>query len=158
MMELNERLVNKLIELNYKITFAESCTGGLVASKIVEVSNASKVFDQSFVTYSNESKVNLLGVNEETINKYGVVSENVAVEMAKGCALKAHANIGVGISGIAGPTGDTPTKPIGMVCFGFYINGEVSFKTMYFGNVGRNVVRNHATKFVLEYLLHRLGE
>ena len=157
-MELNERLVNKLIELNYKITFAESCTGGMVAAKIVEVSNASKVFDQSFVTYSNESKVNLLGVNPETIEKYGVVSESVASEMAKGCALKANANIGVGISGIAGPTGDTPNKPIGMVCFGFYINGDISFKTMYFGNVGRNVVRSHSTKFVLECLLNKLGD
>ena len=156
-MELNERLVNKLIELNYKITFAESCTGGMVAAKIVEVSNASKVFDQSFVTYSNESKVNLLGVNPLTIEKYGVVSESVASEMAKGCALKANANIGVGISGIAGPTGATPDKPIGMVCFGFYINGDISFKTMYFGNVGRNIVRSHSANFVLEYLLNRLG-
>lgn len=156
-MELNEQLVNKLIELNYKITFAESCTGGLVASKIVEVSNASKVFDQSFVTYSNESKISLLGVDPLIIEKHGVVSEEVAVEMAKGCALRANANIGVGISGIAGPTGATPNKPIGMVCFGFYINGEISFKTMYFGNVGRNIVRNHSAKFVLECLLHKLG-
>lgn len=156
-MELNEQLVNKLIELNYKITFAESCTGGLVASKIVEVSNASKVFDQSFVTYSNESKISLLGVDPLIIEKHGVVSEEVAVEMAKGCALRANANIGVGISGIAGPTGATPNKPIGMVCFGFYINGEISFKTMYFGNVGRNVVRNHSAKFVLECLLNKLG-
>lgn len=157
-MELNEQLVEKLIKLNYKISFAESCTGGLVASKIVEVSNASKVFDQSFVTYSNESKIDLLSVNPKTIEKHGVVSEEVAVEMALGCAKKASANIGVGISGIAGPTGDTPTKPIGMVCFGFYINGMTSFKTMYFGNVGRNVVREHSAKFVLEYLLHVLGE
>lgn len=157
MIELNEKLVNKLIELNYKITFAESCTGGLCASKIVEVSNASRVFDQSFVTYSNESKVNLLGVNPETIERFGVVSEEVALEMAIGCAKKANANIGVGISGIAGPTGATPTKPIGMVCFGFYIEGKTYFKTMFFGNVGRNVVRNHSAKFVLEFLLHKLG-
>ena len=156
-MELNEQLVNKLIELNYRISFAESCTGGLVSSSIVEVSNASKVFDEAYVTYSNESKIKNLGVNPDTILKHGVVSEEVAVEMAIGCAKRASANIGVGISGIAGPTGDTPTKPVGMVCFGFYINGVTSFKTMYFGNVGRNVVRNHSAKFVLEYLLNRLG-
>ena len=157
-MEANELLVNKLIEKKYKIATAESCTGGLLAAKIVDVANASKVFDMSFVTYSNESKTELLGVSENLINSIGVVSEEVALKMAYGVSMRAKAQVGVGISGIAGPTGATENKPIGMVCFGFYINGEVSFKTMYFGNVGRNVVRNHATKFVLEYLLHRLGE
>ena len=93
------------------------------------------------------------------INTKGTMcmTREVAVEMAIGCAKRANANIGVGISGIAGPTGDTPTKPVGMVCFGFYINGVTSFKTMYFGNVGRNIVRSHSANFVLEYLLNRLG-
>ena len=155
-MFINEKLVNRLIELEYKISTAESCTGGMLASKIVEVSNASKVFDMSFVTYSNESKVDLLGVNNDTINKYGVVSEEVAVEMASGVALKSNANVGVGISGIAGPTGDTPTKPIGMVCFGFSINGNKIGVTKYFGNIGRTNVRESSTHFALEYLLEQL--
>ena len=155
-MELNEILVNKLIELNYKISFAESCTGGLLSNTIVEVSNASRVFDMGFVTYSNESKIELLGVNPDTISEFGVVSEEVAMEMATGCAKKANANVAVGVSGIAGPTGDTPKKPIGMVCFGFYINGKTSSKTVYFGNLGRNIVRCKSKDFVLNYLLENL--
>ena len=151
-MELNEVLVNKLIEKGYKIATAESCTGGLLASKIVEVANASKVFDMSFVTYSNESKIKLLGVSENLIADYGVVSEEVALKMAYGVSKKAEAQIGVGISGIAGPTGDTPDKPIGMVCFGFYVNGQSYSVTKYFGNIGRNVVRHLSVAFALEFL------
>lgn len=151
-MELNEVLVNKLIDKEYKISTAESCTGGLLASKIVEVANASKVFDMSFVTYSNESKMDLLGVSDMLIKEYGVVSEEVALKMAYGVSKKANAQVGVGISGIAGPTGDTPNKPIGMVCFGFYVNGQSYSVTKYFGNVGRNVVRNLSVAFALEFL------
>ena len=151
-MELNEVLVKKLIDKGYKISTAESCTGGLLASKIVEVANASKVFDMSFVTYSNESKMDLLGVSDMLIKEYGVVSEEVALKMAYGVSKKANAQVGVGISGIAGPTGDTPNKPIGMVCFGFYVNGQSYSVTKYFGNVGRNVVRNLSVAFALEFL------
>lgn len=156
-MSINVKLVDKLIELGYKISTAESCTGGLLASKIVEVSNASKVFDMSFVTYSNESKVQLLGVNEETINKFGVVSEEVAKEMACGVRDKSKATVGVGISGIAGPTGETATKPIGMVCFGFNVNGSITSVTKYFGNIGRNNVREKSALFAMEYLINILG-
>jgi len=155
-MELNELLVNRLIELGYKIVTAESCTGGLLASKIVEVSNASKVFDMSFVTYSNEAKINLIGVSEELIKNYGVVSEEVAKDMAVKAAKVANAEVGVGISGIAGPTGATPNKPIGMVCFGFYINGKTYSETQFFGEIGRTNVRNSSVLFSLKYLLEKL--
>lgn len=155
-MELNELLVNRLIELGYKIVTAESCTGGLLASKIVEVSNASKVFDMSFVTYSNEAKINLIGVSEELIKNYGVVSEEVAKDMAIKAAKVANAEVGVGISGIAGPTGATPNKPIGMVCFGFYINGKTYSETQFFGEIGRTNVRNSSVLFSLKYLLEKL--
>ena len=151
-MEANELLVNKLIEKNYKIATAESCTGGLLAAKIVDVANASKVFDMSFVTYSNESKTELLGVSENLINSIGVVSEEVALKMAYGVSVKSKAEVGVGISGIAGPTGATENKPIGMVCFGFYINGMSYSVTKYFGDIGRNNVRNLSVAFVLDFL------
>ena len=152
-MNINEKLVDKLISLNYKISTAESCTGGLLASSIVEVANASKVFDMSFVTYSNESKVNLIDVNPETIEKYGVVSEEVVAEMARGVALKSNAQVGVGVSGIAGPTGATKTKPIGMVSFGFYVDGKVYTETVLFGDIGRNNVRKNSVEFAINYLL-----
>ena len=151
-MELNEIVVNKLIEKGYKISTAESCTGGMLASKIVEVANASKVLDMSFVTYSNESKTELLGVSEALIKEYGVVSEEVALKMAYGVSKKASAHVGVGISGIAGPTGATPTKPIGMVCFGFYVNGQSYSVTKYFGDIGRTNVRMMSVAFALEFI------
>lgn len=151
-MQSNELLVNKLIEHNYTIATAESCTGGLLASKIIEVANASKVINMSLITYSNESKIELLGLNENIIKEYGVVSEEVATKMAYLVSKKANSDIGVGISGIAGPTGATPTKPIGMVCFGFYVNGTTYSITKYFGDLGRNVVRNLSALFAIEFL------
>ncbi|MDE6408182.1 MAG: CinA family protein [Anaeroplasmataceae bacterium] len=152
----NKELVQALIDKNFKISCAESCTGGLLASSIVEVPAASQVFDMSFVTYANEAKVQLIDVKEKTIATYGVVSEEVAREMAIGCAEKANANVGVGISGIAGPTGATSTKPIGMVCFGFYINGDIFAYTKQFGNIGRTEVRVASVTFVIDTLLELL--
>lgn len=151
-MNIEEQVVNKLIEKNYRISFAESCTGGLCCGTLVNVSNASKVLDMSFVTYANEAKVELINVNPDTIEKYGVVSEEVAGEMCKGIAEKAHSEVGVGVTGVAGPTGGTDKKPVGMICFGFYINGEVTTRTMQFGNLGRNNVRDCSVKFVFNTL------
>lgn len=155
-MTLEEQVVAKLIEKNYHISFAESCTGGMCCSAIVNVSNASKVLDQSYITYANESKINLLGVNADTIENYGVVSPQVAGEMATGVAKASNAQIGVGVSGVAGPTGGTDKKPVGMVCFGFSINQDVKTYTVQFGNIGRNNVRRESVKFVLETLLKLL--
>ena len=151
-MESNYLLVEKLMEKGYKISFAESCTGGLLASKIVDVPNASSVLDMSFVTYSNESKMELLGVSENLIKECGVVSEEVALKMAYGVSKKAGSQVGVGVSGIAGPTGATATKPIGMVCFGFYVNGQSYTFTKYFGEIGRNNVRALSVAFVFDFL------
>lgn len=151
-MNIEEIVVNKLIEKGYKISFAESCTGGLCCGKLVDVSNASKVLDMSFVTYANEAKISLIGVNDTTIEKYGVVSEEVASEMAKGVANTANSNVGVGITGVAGPTGGTDKKPVGMVCFGFCIDGNVKTYTMQFGDIGRNKVRAKSVNFVFNTL------
>ena len=148
----NQEVVDLLIKKNYKISAAESCTGGLFAAKIVEISDASKVLDMSFVTYANEAKVKLVDVKEETIKEFGVVSEEVAIQMAKGVQKVSGSNVGVGISGIAGPTGDTATKPIGMVCFGIVINDKSLSFTKYFGNLGRNVVRGYAVGVLFETL------
>ena len=156
-MNLEDKLVNILIENNYHIAFAESCTGGLCASKIINVSNASKVINESFITYSNYAKIKYLNVNPNTIEKYGVVSEEVAKEMAIGVAKTSNSEVGISISGIAGPTGETKTKPIGMVCFGFYINGKIITKTMYFGNIGRNKVTEESAIFALKTALFELG-
>lgn len=155
-MALENKVVDKLIEKGYHISFAESCTGGLCAATLVSVADASKVFDMSFVTYANEAKMELLGVNEQSIIDNGVVSEIVAGEMALGVANKAGCKVGVGVSGIAGPSGGTAEKPVGTVCFGFAVNGNVTTVTKRFGDLGRNTVRQMATDFVYKTLLDLL--
>lgn len=152
-LSLEEQLVNILIEKNWHISCAESCTGGLVASRIVNVASASKVLDASFVTYANEAKIKYLGVSPETIAKHGVVSEEVVLEMATGVAKETGAEVGIAISGIAGPSGGTKTKPVGMVCFGFYVNGKIITRTCQFGNPGRNEVRGLSTEYALKTAL-----
>ncbi|MGN1124207.1 MAG: CinA family protein [Eubacterium sp.] len=156
-MALEEDVVEKLIEKGYHISFAESCTGGLCCGTIVNVTNASKVLDASFVTYANEAKISLLGVKAETILDNGVVSEEVAYEMAQGVAEKANSEVGVGITGVAGPGGGTAKKPVGMVCFGFCINGHTTTYTMQFGEIGRNQVRKSSVEFVLKKLLELIN-
>lgn len=155
-MALEEKAVDKLLEKDYHISFAESCTGGLCCGNLVNVTNASKVLDVSFVTYANEAKMQFINVSADTILKYGVVSEEVAYEMAEGVAKTAKSEVGVGITGVAGPGGGTAKKPIGMVCFGFYINGNVKTYTMQFGEIGRNQVRKSSVEFVFQKLIELL--
>ncbi len=155
-MTKEEELVNILIEKSYHISFAESATGGMLAARLVNVSNASKVLDESFVAYADEAKMKYLDVKRETIEKYNVVSEEVAKEMAIGAAKAANSNIAVTTTGVAGPTGGTEKTPVGMVCFGFYINGDVVTKTKYFGNLGRNKVRFEATNYAFEEIIELL--
>lgn len=155
-MALEEKLVDRLIELDYHISFAESCTGGLCCGNLVNVTNASKVLDVSFTTYANEAKIEFLGVSPDTILKYGVVSEEVAYEMAQGVAKASKSQVGVGVTGVAGPGGGTAKKPVGMVCFGFNINGDIKTYTMQFGEIGRNQVRKSSVEFVFETLLKLL--
>lgn len=149
---LVDDVVNKLIAKNYHIACAESCTGGLVAASLVAVPGVSSVLDLSLVTYANEAKEHFLGVEEADIKKYGVVSEVVAKAMAKGVANLAKAEVGLATSGIAGPTGGSLEKPVGMVCFAIFIQGKIYTYTKYFGNIGRNLVREKATEFILAEL------
>lgn len=155
-MALEEQVVEKLIEKGYHISFAESCTGGLCCGNLVNVTNASKVLDMSFVTYANEAKMSLLGVKADTILSNGVVSEEVAYEMAEGVAKAAKSEVGVGVTGVAGPGGGTEKKPVGMVCFGFSVKGNVTTFTEQFGEIGRNQVRKSSIEFVFKKLLELL--
>lgn len=147
-----DKVVSKLIDKGWTISFAESCSGGMAAARLVSVPDASKVFAASVVTYANEAKVKYVDVNPQTIEHYGVVSEEVAMEMARGVAKANEAQVGVGISGIAGPTGATATKPVGMVCFGFVVGDKAFSRTCYFGNVGRDVVRRASVNYVYSVL------
>jgi PncC family amidohydrolase len=156
-MNREERVVELLIQKGYHISCAESCTGGKLAATLVNVSGASAVLDASFITYANWAKIQYVNVNPETIDTYGVVSEEVAKEMAVGVAKVNHAEVGVGISGIAGPTGATPNKPVGMVCFGISICGNVYTYTKQFGEIGREQVKAFSVEFVLDQLIELLS-
>lgn len=148
----NKELVNELIKRNYHISFGESCTGGMLASSIVDIPDASKVLNESFVTYADEAKMKYLNVDGDVIKKYGVVSEEVAYQMALGVASNAKSECAISTTGIAGPTGGSSLKPVGMVCFGFYLNGKIITKTKYF-NGSRNEVRCAATSYAIEIML-----
>lgn len=114
-----------LSEKGYTIAVAESCTGGLLAQRIVSVAGASDYFTGSITAYSNDAKANLLNVKKETLINFGAVSEETAIEMAENVAKLFHTNLAISTTGIAGPTGGTPEKPVGTVWIGIYINGEV---------------------------------
>ncbi len=147
-----KKVIEKLKARGYHISFAESCTGGLAVARLIDVPDASSILDVSLVTYANSAKIEYLGVSEATISRFGVVSEEVAGEMARGVAKRNNAEVGVSTSGIAGPTGATASKPIGMVCFGFYINGALYTYTKQFGMIGRTAVRLASVDFVYEKL------
>ena len=155
---IENRVVEELIKRNYKISTAESCTGGLLSATLINVPDASKIIDMSFVTYSNQAKIDLVNVSPITLERYGAVSEQTAIEMARGTAKKSNANVGLSTSGIAGPGGGTATKPVGMVCFGIYINGKEYTYTNIFKNMQRNEVRMESVKFILCKLYELLIE
>lgn len=146
------KVIDKLIEKNWTISFAESCTGGLLAATFVEVPNASKVFNESFVTYSDESKIIRLGVNKETIEKHTVYSKEVADEMAINVAKTTNSNVGIGISGIAGPSGGTIDNPVGTVYISIVINNKLYSYKEYYEKQTRNEVRNSTVEFVINKL------
>lgn len=151
-MTQEETLVTLLKEKGFHISFAESCTAGLAVGALVGVPSASAVLDASFVTYANEAKIRYAHVSPETLGKYGAVSEQTAGEMAVGVALETGAEVGVGISGIAGPGGGTEEKPVGTVCFGFSVNGVRSTATCHFEGLDRQGVREAAVRFAMRSL------
>lgn len=156
---LESVLVEKLKAAHKTVAFAESCTGGLIAKRITDVSGASEVFGFGFVTYANEAKMKLLGVSPETLEKHGAVSPETAREMALGAKRVSGADIAVSVTGIAGPTGGTPEKPVGLVYMGVAFEGGVeTCKLMLGGHKGsdrayiRTLTANHAFKAVLDKL------
>jgi len=134
-------LVSRLKELNYTMSTAESCTGGLVASKIINADGASKVYMEGYVTYSNQSKIDNLGVSKETLDKYGAVSEETAREMVKNLPT----DVAISTTGIAGPASDDTEKPVGLVYIGIKIKDKIYVKKYQFNKQwGRNRIRNRA--------------
>lgn len=151
---IEEVIVKKLKELKYTISFAESCTGGMLASTIINVSGSSDVIKESLVTYSNEAKTKLLGVKKDTIEEYNVVSKEVALEMATGLKQESECDVAISTTGVAGPTGGTSEKPVGLVCYTIVTPNKSYTNEMVFKG-DRNQVRLRATMFVL-YELYKI--
>ena len=135
-----QQLSKLLIANGLTISVAESCTGGSLSRALTSIPGASSYFDCGYITYSNQSKVEMLGVDIQTIKTFGAVSEEVAREMLIGVASRSHSDIAVSITGVAGPTGGTPEKPVGMVCFGFSCEGKMSTNTQLFFGDRSNIV------------------
>ena len=144
-----------LVANGLTISVAESCTGGALSHAITSIPGASSYFDCGYITYSNQSKVEMLGVDTQTIKTYGAVSEEVALEMVIGVATKSHSDVAISITGVAGPTGGTPEKPVGTVCFGFFCDGKTSTTTQLFSGDRVKIV-SQSVSYVLRQLFLRL--
>ena len=146
-----QRLLQLLRENNLKITTAESCTGGLVAGLLCDIAGISAYFEEGYVTYSENAKKKNLSVSQATLDAYGVVSVETAIEMAKGALIKAGANCSVATTGVAGPTGGTLKTPVGCVCFAWCVYDEVYTERVLFSGT-RMEVRMQAATYALEKL------
>jgi nicotinamide-nucleotide amidase len=139
------------------ISTAESCTGGALAQAITSEPGASKIFNEGFIVYSNNAKIKNLSVSPKTLQNYGAVSEEVAIEMAINCQNITNSTVSVSITGIAGP-GGSENKPEGRVCFGVSFNKKIISKTIEFGAIGRENVRIESVKYALKLLINTLNE
>jgi len=137
MKNLINKLVKKLIKKNLKISFAESCTGGMLSSSITSVSGSSKVFNLGLITYSNEAKINILNVPKKIISKYGAVSRECCLSMVKNLSKISKTDISVSITGVAGPNGGTKLKPVGLVYIGIIKGNKIIIKKNIFKNKNR---------------------
>jgi nicotinamide-nucleotide amidase len=160
--EITRVLAHLLVKHGWKIALAESCTGGLVSASLTDLAGSSDWFERGYITYSNEAKTECLDVPAEVIDSFGAVSEQVAKAMAEGARLNAGVNVAIAITGIAGPTGGSPEKPVGTVCFGWAINrsmngDEVNTTTITKHFSGdRQAVREQARDYALSKLLELL--
>lgn len=158
--ELAEEVVRLCGEKNVMVATAESCTGGLVAGCITEIPGASQVLERGFITYSDQAKIEMLGVMPITLRQYGAVSKDVALEMAHGAMARSEAGISVSTTGIAGPTGGSTGKPVGLVHFGGrHYKGAMIHREMKFGDIGRHNIRMKSVEVALEMIveLAKLG-
>ena len=149
MKKLANKLVQKLSKKKLKISFAESCTGGMLSGAITSISGSSKVFHLGLVTYSNKAKIDILKVPKKIINKYGAVSKECCLSMVKNLSKISKANISVSITGIAGPNGGTKLKPVGLVYIGIKIGSKIIIKENLFKNKNRIAIQKSAVSVSL---------
>lgn len=147
------KLGNALTKKKFRIALAESCTGGLVCQHLTNIPGSSVWFDRGFVTYSNESKIELLKVSQDTLLKFGAVSKEVASEMALGALNESHAQIALSITGIAGPSGGSIEKPVGTVFFAIAYQNKIIFNASKVFPGSRENIRESSCLFALNQVL-----
>jgi nicotinamide-nucleotide amidase len=153
-LSLAEKIVRDFTTAKKMVATAESCTGGLIAGALTEISGSSAVVDRGFVTYTNTAKIELLGVQEGTLESFGAVSEQTARQMVHGALFRSRADIAVAVTGIAGPGGGTPEKPVGLVHLAAKSrSGALIHRKMLYGDIGRDKVRLAAVLTALEMLI-----
>lgn len=153
-----EKTIVKLLEKHeLSISTAESCTGGLLSARLINVPGVSEVFKEGIVTYTNKSKRKRLDVSKSTLKKYGAVSKQTAKEMAEGIAFNSDSDVSLSITGIAGPDGGTDEKPVGLVYIGLYVKGKVISEEFHFSG-NRRQVREQSVEAALNMLLKYLEE
>jgi|TARA_B110000879_G_scaffold194879_1_gene263073 nicotinamide-nucleotide amidase len=153
MKNLANKLVKKLIQKKLTISFAESCTGGMLSSTITSISGSSKIFNIGLVTYSNKAKIDILKVPKKIISKYGAVSNECCLSMVKKISKISKANISVSITGVAGPNGGTKLKPVGLVYIGIKKGNKIIVQKSLFKNKNRISIQKATTTKVLKILL-----
>ena len=153
MKKLSQKLIKILSKKKLKISFAESCTGGLLSSVITSISGSSKIFTLGFVTYSNQSKINTLKVPRNIIIKYGAVSYETCLSMVKNLYKISKTNISVSITGIAGPKGGNKQKPVGLVFIGIKKGNKILVKKYLFKNKKRILIQRSAVNKALNLIL-----
>ena len=153
---LAKKIVKKLIKRKLNISFAESCTGGLLSSNITSAAGSSQVFILGLIVYSNKSKTKILKVSENIIRKYGSVSQQVCLAMVKNLSKISKTNISLSITGIAGPSGGTKKKPVGLVYIGIKKGNKINVKKYLFKNEGRTYIQkaaiNKSLRLILSFL------
>ena len=153
MKELSLKVVKLLSKKRLKISFAESCTGGLLASSITSISGSSKIFTLGLITYSNQAKINILKVPKKTIRKYGAVSYETCLSMVKNLNKISKTNISVSITGVAGPSGGTKQKPVGLVYVGIKKGNKTLVNKYLFKIKKRSLIQNESVKKALSLIL-----
>ncbi len=154
--KIAQKTMAALIEKGERMATVESCTGGGIAKVMTDLAGSSAVFECGFVTYSNESKQQMVGVSLQALENFGAVSEQVAAEMASGALMKANAGISVSVTGIAGPGGGTDYKPVGTVCFGWAYDGCVITEIQHFSG-DRQAIREQTITYALEGVMKQLA-
>ena len=150
-MLLSEKIIKKLIKKNISISVAESFTGGLLTSEIISLPGSSKIFNMGLITYSNESKLKILNIKNNTLNKYGAVSKQIANQMVNNLYKLSKSKICISTTGIAGPSGGSKKKPVGLTFIGIKImNKTIIFEKKFKGS--RIIIQKKAVKFIFQYL------